>query len=157
MSEVLDLTNDTLEKLRGLTPNEVRSIIQQMEEKALSGDHKGEVVDIPIVHHFSKDVYAREMRAPKGAIVIGKIHKYQNLNILSQGEVSIVSIDGIMRVKAPFTFVASPGAKRVFFVHEDAVWTVIHGTSETDVDKIEEKFIAKSYEELEEDTKCLGS
>lgn len=110
------------------------------------------------MHHFSKDVYAREMQVPKGSVVVGKIHKFENLNILSKGEVSIFSIDGVMRVKAPFTFVASSGAKRVFVVHEDAVWTVIHGTAEKDLDKIEAQFIAKDYEELlpVRELKCLG-
>jgi len=105
-------------------------------------------VDIPITHHFSKAVYAREMKVPKGILVLGKIHKFENLNILSKGEVSVLSVDGVMRVKAPHTFVASPGAQRLIFAHEDVVWTTIHGTEETDVDKIEQQFIAKTYEEV---------
>jgi hypothetical protein len=103
---------------------------------------------IPIIHHFSKDVYAREMRQPKDSLVLGKIHKYENLCIISSGEVSIMSVDGVVKVKAPYTFVASPGAQRIIFAHEDTTWTVIHGTNEKDVEKIEEKFIAKSYEEF---------
>lgn len=121
-------------------------------------------VDIPIINHFSKSVYAREMRMPKGTLVIGKIHKHQNLNILSAGEVSVLSIDGVMRVKAPYTFVASPGTKRLIYAHEDVVWTTIHGTDETDVGKIEDEFIAKSYDDVlneqiisnNEETLCLG-
>lgn len=124
--------------------HDLQCLISELENKLL----EGEVIMPPITHYFSKDVYAREMFAAKGMIIVGKIHKHQNLNILSSGEVSILSIDGIMRVKAPFTFVASPGAKRVFYVHEDATWTVIHGTAETDVDKIESEFIAKDYSEV---------
>jgi uncharacterized protein (UPF0548 family) len=72
------------------------------------------------------------------------------MTVISQGEVSVLSIDGVMRVKAPFTFVASPGVKRVVYAHEDTVWTTIHGTDETDLEKIEEEFIAKSYDEVVE-------
>jgi hypothetical protein len=105
-------------------------------------------VEVGVQHHFSKGVYAREMPLAKGTLVVGKIHKYQNLNILSKGEVSVLSVDGVMRVKAPHTFVASPGSKRVIFAHEDTIWTTIHGTSEKDVDKIEKQFIAETYEEV---------
>lgn len=33
-------------------------------------------------------------------------------------------------------------------MHEDTVWTTIHGTNETDIDKIEDMFIAKNYEDV---------
>lgn len=139
---------------------ELRDLITQVEGRVRVAETTSPA-DIPIAHHFSKDVYAREMRMPKGAIVVGKIHKHQNLSILSAGEVSVLSQDGVMRIKAPFTFVATPGTKRVIYAHEDAVWTVIHGTSETDLGKIEDQFIAKDYDELEQLSSggklCLGS
>lgn len=128
-----------------LNRSEVRSFIKDVETVLNAGDEK---LDIPVNHHFSKDVYAREMVVPKGTVLVGKIHKYQNLNILSKGEVSILSIDGSIRVKAPYTFVGSPGSKRLFYMHEETVWTTIHGTSEADVEKIEESFIAKNYEDV---------
>jgi hypothetical protein len=103
---------------------------------------EGTPVEVPIAHWFSPGVYAREMRVPAGTVVVGKIHKYAQLNILSAGDVSIYQEDEVARVQAPFTMVAPPGAKRVFFAHTDFVWTVIHGTDEQDVDKIEEYFIA---------------
>ena len=144
-----DLTDDltVLESAYSLaeSKNEVREMIAELE-KALSGLPQ---IEIPINEHFSKGVYAREMRVPKDSLIIGKIHKYQNLNILSAGEVTVFSIDGKTRVKAPFTFVASPGSKRVFYMHEDTVWTTVLGTDEKNYEEIEKSFIAKSYEEVE--------
>lgn len=140
---------------------EIRDIIANVQ-KAVEAEPQ---LEVPIQHYFSKDVYAREMTLPEGALIVGKIHKFENLNILSKGEVSVLSIDGVVRMKAPATFVGSVGAKRVILAHSDVVWTTIHGTDEKDVDKIEEKFIAKSYEEIEEqnlinikqeETPCLG-
>jgi hypothetical protein len=153
---VLELTQKTADELSALSKEAIRGLIKSVEEKALAGEHSGEVIEIPIKHHFSEGVYAREMTMPKGSFVLGKIHKFRNLNILSKGEVSIISIDGIERVKAPYTYVGSAGAQRLIFAHEECVWTVIHGTEETNVEKIEEKFIAKSIEELEGGQKCLG-
>lgn len=104
-------------------------------------------VECPVTHHFSKGIYAREMFIPKGTVLTGKIHKHQNLNIMSQGELSVLTEDGIKRVKAPFTVVSPPGTKRVAYAHEDTVWTTIHPTDETDVDKIEAEFIAQTDQE----------
>jgi hypothetical protein len=122
----------------------LRGVIAELETQLKDLDQ----VDIPIKHHFSKDVYAREITIPKGTIVIGKIHKYENLNILSSGEITVISIDGAKRMKAPCTIVSSPGVKRIAYAHTETVWTTIHGTSETDVEKIEETFIAKDYSEV---------
>lgn len=101
--------------------------------------------DLPVKHHFSKGVYARELFIPKGTVLTGKIHKYTNLNIMSQGELSVLMEDGsIRRVKAPFTVVSPPGTRRVAYAHEDTIWTTIHGTDKTNVDEIEGEFVAQT-------------
>lgn len=105
-------------------------------------------VDMPVRHHFCpQGVYARELHIPAGAILTGKVHKYWQLNIMSKGELSVLTEDGIVRVKAPFTVVSPPGTKRVAFAHEDTVWTTVHATDETDVDKIEAHFVVDTDEE----------
>ena len=106
-----------------------------------------ELVDLPVKHYFSQGVYARELFIPKGIVLTGKIHKYSQLNIMSQGEMSVLTEDGIKRVKAPFTIVSPPGTKRVAYAHEDTIWTTIHGTDETDLEKIEAHFIAQNEAE----------
>jgi len=104
-------------------------------------------VDLPVKHYFSKGVYARELFIPAGTVLTGKIHKYTNLNIMSQGELSVLTEDGVKRVKAPFTIVSPPGTKRIAYAHTDTIWTTIHGTDETDIDKIEIEFVAQSNAE----------
>lgn len=105
-------------------------------------------IEVPLKHYFSPGVYGREVKIAKDTLLIGKIHKSNTMNVLSSGEVSVLSIDGVMRFKAPHTFVSSPGAKRVIYAHEDSTWTTFHGTEETDVAKIEDQFIAKSYDDI---------
>lgn len=114
-----------------------------------------EQIEIPVKHYFSKGVYAREITIPKDCILTGKIHKYSQLNILSKGEISVVTEEGVKRVKAPFTIVSPPGTKRAAYAHEECVWTTIHGTDETDIDVIEQKFIAQDNEEYLEFCKTL--
>jgi hypothetical protein len=104
-------------------------------------------VELPVNNYFSKGVYARELFIPKGTVLTGYIHKYTNLNILSKGKLSILTENGVIEVSAPYTVVSPAGTKRLAYAHEDTIWTTIHGTDETDIDMIEGKFIAHSYDE----------
>lgn len=112
-------------------------------------------VEMPPVHYFAPGLYAREITIPRGTVLTGKIHKFAQLNIMSKGELSVLTEDGIKRVKAPFTIVSPAGTKRIAYAHEDTVWTTIHGTEETDLEKIEDKFIAQSDAEYLEHCKAL--
>ena len=134
MEEILNITDGV---------KKTREIVYEAEDFM----RKFEQMELPVKHYFSEGVYGRELFIPKGTVLTGKIHKYSQLNIMSQGELSILTEDGVKRVRAPFTIVSPPGTKRIAYAHEDTLWTTIHGTRETDVDKIEEIFIAQTEEE----------
>ena len=104
-------------------------------------------LNLQVVHHFSEGVYARELHIPAGTILVGEIHKFKNLNILSQGSMQVSTEEGIATVDAPFTVVSPAGTKRIAYTLTDCVWTTIHGTNETDLNKIEKHFIAKNENE----------
>lgn len=101
-------------------------------------------IELKHIDHFSKGVYARELHIPAGTALTGRVHLFENLNILSKGVMSVMTESGVQRVEAPFTIVSPPGTKRVAYAHTDCVWTTVHGTDETDVDKIEEMFTTNS-------------
>jgi hypothetical protein len=61
----------------------------------------------------------------------------------------VLTEDGIKRVKAGATIVSPAGIKRAGYAHEDTIWTTIHGTHETYVDKLEDELIAASFEEYD--------
>jgi quercetin dioxygenase-like cupin family protein len=114
--------------------------------------------DCTLTHYFTpKDdkygchAYAREMFIPKDTVIIGKIHRHQHLNFITQGEVIVYTEFGEKHLKAPCTFVSEVGLKRVVHALEDTLWTTVHVTefeSEADLDKIENEVIAPSYEDL---------
>lgn len=104
----------------------------------------------PVTHHFAPGMYAREIFMPKGHVIVGKIHKHAHLSMLTKGEVSVLTERGVEHLKAPLTFTSYPGAKRVVYMHEDTVWTTFHPTDETDLEKIEDHVIAKSFEEFDQ-------
>jgi hypothetical protein len=105
-------------------------------------------VDCPLSHVFAPGAVARTIFIPAGTTVVGKIHKHKHLNILSQGEVSVVTENGgVEHFKGPLTMVSEPGTKRALYAHTDLVWTVIHVTNETDLGLLEKEVIAESYED----------
>lgn len=108
-------------------------------------------VAIPVRHHFCNGIYAREITAPAGVIMTGMVHKTEHLNIMSKGEVSVMTEDGMVRFKAPCTFVSKPGTKRIGYVHEEMVWTTIHATTEADLAKIEADLVTRSFDGVDVD------
>lgn len=103
-------------------------------------------VTIEPKHYFADGIYAREIFIPKGTTLTGKIHKTTHLNIISKGDISVVTEQGIRRVQAPCTIVSPPGTKRVGYAHEDTVWTTICGRGdEVDTDRLEAILIADDY------------
>lgn len=111
-------------------------------------------IEIEIEHYFSDGVYARKMYMPAGSTIVGKIHKYRQLNILSKGEVTVY-LDEPIRVQAGFHMVAEPGSQRVFYAHEDSIWTVILQTEETDPERIEEHFVVDTEQQYLDFRKSL--
>ena len=125
---------------------DLRDKVRQAE--VIMRDH-GIPVEIPAVHHFAnkgtkRGIYAREIRIPAGTLLTGKIHKYEQVNILSYGEIEVLTERGVVLARAPFTIVSPPGTKRIAYAHTDCVWTTIHATDETELDRIEAEFIAQS-------------
>jgi hypothetical protein len=102
-------------------------------------------VDLPLVHRFTKGLYAREMFIPKGSVLVGKIHRCETLSIISQGDISILTETGVARVKAPCTIISPPLTKRAGYAHEDTVITGIWATDETDLEKLEDELIAAHF------------
>lgn len=123
--------------------DEFRAKVFAMEREML----KQPQAEIKVVHHFSPGLYARELHIPEDVFLTGAIHKFTNMNILSQGEISVLTENGIVRVQAPFTVVSPPGTKRIAYTHTDCVWTTFFPTDETDVEKIVAMFTTNDEQE----------
>ena len=99
-------------------------------------------------HFFAPGIYARMLFIPAGGVIVGKIHKHETMNIICKGKIAITTEDGQMVIEGPCIVNSSPGIKKAGYAIEDTWWINIHATDETDLDKIEEEFIAKDYDEL---------
>lgn len=121
------------------------------ELQAAAGQSGLPEVECPLQHSFIDGVYVRTIFIPAGTVIVGKIHKHSHANILSQGEVIVVTEEGgVERLKGPLTMVSPAGCKRAVRALTDTTWTTIHRTDETDLEKIEDWVIAKTYEDYEQ-------
>ena len=107
----------------------------------------------PVNSYHCKGNYAREIFISADTCIIGKIHKHEHINVISKGECIVVTEAGREILEAPLTFISMPGIKRAVYAITDTVWTTIHPTDETDMDKIEDEVIAKDFDSLD---KYLG-
>jgi hypothetical protein len=124
---------------------DVREAVEQIED-AMQGMPPA---FLPIKHYFANGMYAREMTMPAGTIVTGAIHKTTHFCILSQGRVHVMSEDGIEELVAPAIIISQPGTKRAIHALEDTVWTNIHATNETDLDKLVEELTESTVDQLQ--------
>lgn len=115
----------------------------------------------PSGHHFAEGIYVRETFLPAGSIVVGKIHRYSTVNLITLGMVKAFNPEQPENDKimvAPFTFVSPPGSKRAVFAIQDSIWCTVHQSSSQDLDTLEDEFIVKDYDQLtQEERKCLGA
>lgn len=106
-------------------------------------------VEIPAVHLFAKGLYARQITIPKGVLATSAIHLFEHIDIIPQGDISVLTDEGMKRITGPATFVSQPGLKRVGYAHEDTIWISIIACEERDIAKIEQTLVVESYEEFE--------
>lgn len=141
-----------MNELTPLPPIPTREQIQRLE-----GEMKrlGEPIEIVTTHYFADGLYARQIFIPKGCLLTGKVHRAEHLNIVSQGDITVWTEQGMKRVTAPFTLVSKPGTKRVGYAHEDTVWTTVHASRETDIELLELQLIEPENPLIEEVETCL--
>jgi hypothetical protein len=123
------------------------AIRDQLRARVL--DIEAQMLELPqlellTIHHFAPGIYARELHIPAGTTLTGAIHKFENMNILSAGDITVVTESGPVRLQAPCTIVSPPGTKRIAFAHTDTVWITLFGTDERDPEKIIAQFTTRS-------------
>lgn len=100
-------------------------------------------------HHFAPGLYARALYIPKNVMLTGAVHKHDDIAVVAQGDISILSNDGWVRVRSPFLSIAKAGTKRLGYAHEDTVYITFHATDETDILKLDEELFHNIVDGIE--------
>lgn len=119
---------------------EFESVLSKMPNATFGDDA------CPLKHTFVDGAYVREIRMPKGMLLTSKIHKIQHPYFILEGECSVLTDKGTVRIKAPYYGITEPTTKRILYMWEDTVWVTVHVTKERDLKKIEEQIIAKNFD-----------
>ena len=142
--------------------NKFRDKIIEVEQKGITDrlwmDDKKLHERNPVKHSFADGCYIRQIFNPANELLVTKIHKKEHPFFLMQGEMSILTEDGVKHLKAPYHGITKPGTKRIIYTHSDCIFITVHATEETDVAKIEEQVIAKDFSDpliTQEDIKLL--
>lgn len=124
---------DCIANARGrMTRKEVESAERKLAKMIRTGSARK--VTVITTHHFADGMYGREIFIPAGTFATGGIHKTEHLNVLSSGELYVLTEDGIKHMKAPATFVSRAGMKRIGYAITDVVWTTFHPNPANETD-----------------------
>lgn len=129
---------------------QTRSKIAQLEEAIKAEPGSLGEDPFPLEHSFAPGLYARQVTCPAGAVIVTKLHKTEHFIFMLKGRVQVVTEDGPVEIVAPCMFRNPIGVKRAVHVLEETVWVNVMANPDdlTDMDAIEDRYIAKSYTEL---------
>jgi hypothetical protein len=139
-----------------------RKGIMAVEEKIKSLPEALGEDPFPLIHSFAQGLYIREIHVPSNVWTVTKIHKNSHVAFLLKGTLYIREEWGDKKITAPCYFITKAGTKRLIYHEGDVVLVTVHATEETDIEKIEEEIIAKSFDEMDnvieikEVVSCLG-
>lgn len=92
------------ENIDGLTPIDINS-----------PDH--------LKNYFANGAYVREMILPANTAVVGRIHKHKTINILLEGEITVIDENGVKTdMKAPHVFIATAGNQKAAMTRTKVRW-----------------------------------
>tara|TARA_B100000965_G_C19386586_1_gene667046 strand:- start:34 stop:555 length:522 start_codon:yes stop_codon:yes gene_type:complete len=136
--------------------NRFRELIIDFEEQLINlpgsyGDPKtaGQSKDVntvnPLKHTFADGLYIREIFMPKGQVVTTGIHKQEHPYFVLKGDVSVLTDQGIQRIKAPHQGITKPGTKRLIYTHEDTMWITVHATEKESIEEVLKDILAEDF------------
>ena len=115
----------------------LRSKVDRLEHEMLNLPQ----IEIPVQHGFGPGFYARTITIPAGATITGKVHATEHIFMVTKGDITLITDDGVLRVQAGYQAVCKPGMKRAGHAHAETVCVNIHITDETDLAKLESDLI----------------
>jgi quercetin dioxygenase-like cupin family protein len=94
-----------------------------------------------IEHHFSDNLYAKEITLLAGTGIVQHKHKFDHLSVLAKGRVLVLFEEDVVEYTAPACINIVKGVDHAVQALEDSVWFCIHATDETDATKVDEVLI----------------
>jgi len=116
----------------------------EIMEWALLDNYDNTASELPIDDLIYDGIYYRAITMPAGTCAVGKIHHDDHICILEQGDLSVMTDDGIKRLQAPARFIAKAGLKKIAYAHTDVIFSTVHRTSATTREEAEKQHTSDS-------------
>lgn len=144
--DIVVLDSHGLPSLRhdGCSPQVMRARIDALTAFMLdlpSDDQR----ELKVEHVFLDGMYLRKLHIPAGTLLVGRVHRRSCFNIVSEGELDVLTEFGSRRLYAGFIGVSGEGIQKVGLAHKDTVFINVFRTDETDVDKVEDIIAAPAH------------
>lgn len=104
----------------------------------------GPAEECPLEHRFAPGVYLRTITMRAGLFVVGHEHRTEHLNIVHSGRARVFMDGKWVLVQGPGVFVSKPGVRKILVIEKEMVYSTIHPTTETDLEKLEAEMVIKS-------------
>lgn len=80
----------------------------------------------PLRHFRHAGMYTRELTIPAGNVATGVVHKDDHMVVMTKGDITIMTDEGMQRLQAPYIATVKAGIKRVCYAHEETIWATVH-------------------------------
>jgi len=84
--------------------------------------------EVPLEESYGYNLYVREIVMPAGSFAIGRVHKYEHLSIMIEGELIMwTEFDDVVHLKGYNKVIAPAGIRRAGMILQDTKWITAHG------------------------------
>lgn len=107
-------------------------------------------VKIPVNHYIHGGMYGREITIPKGTVITGQLYKFDHLDVMVSGDITVSTDTGETKRLTGFNlFKGMAGKKRAGYAHEDTHWVTFHAFDGDSGEQIQKYITAETFTELE--------
>lgn len=128
-----------------LPDKERRKVIGELEEVLKELPQ----AEIPPDEVIGGGIYARTIHIPANTTLVGEIHKFENMNYLVSGTITVATEGGVKKLTGPCIVVSPAGTKRAGHTETDVIWTSLHPTNRTETVDVRDDVLVTTYSELE--------
>ena len=109
-----------------LTVIESRKVFDRLEDGLLDLDQIPDS-DYQLKEYYSGGMYCREITIPEGAFITGRIYKFDHVEIMLSGDITILSADGgKTRYQGHNVIEAKAGKRQGGLAHKETKWLTIN-------------------------------
>lgn len=108
-------------------------------------------VDVASAFAHGGGIAAKAVLLKAGTQAVGGMHRFENMNIITKGDITVATEDGLIRytvTDAPILVISPPGTKRAVTVHADTYWISLHATDKSTAEEVEAEFIVADESEF---------